>query len=83
MTVTIPLAPVMVNMDSVKQLFKRLNQDYPTDEANTPISTRKIDSRQLCDHIVWLHAVAIDNGIETIIDARSKEEWDRVMERVK
>ena len=60
--------------DSLKTIFKNMNLDYPmsTDEKT---STTKLDSNELCRHIVWITKILNENGIEFDHDI---EEWERI-----
>ena len=65
-------------MDSVKQLLKKLNLDYPRDEDGEPISTIKLDNLQLSQHIEAVIKMCADGGYELPFVA---DEWERVKEQ--
>lgn len=62
-------------MDELKQLLKNMNLDYAVD-ADSKVSTSKIDSKALMLHIDWTIKLAGLNGIEFGFIA---EEWERLL----
>lgn len=63
------------NMDELKQLLKNMNIEYELD-GNTKLSTSKIDSKALIQHIEWTIALAGLNGIEFSF---IQDEWERLL----
>ena len=66
-----------VDDESVYQFLKLINIGYPRDETGiTPISTKKIDSKMMSDHIKWVERWAGLNGLE--LEYISKE-WEQIL----
>jgi len=51
-------------LDSVKQLLKALNLDYPKDKEGKPLSTTKIENTDLLQHIEAVIKMCADSGHE-------------------
>lgn len=69
----------MRNVDdkAVYQFLKLTNPNYPKDESMiTPLSTTKIDSKAMTEHITWIERWAGLNGIEMPYIA---EEWEQLL----
>lgn len=67
-----------VDDEVIYQFLKLVNPTYPRDETGlTPMSTTKIDTVQMTNHIKWVERWAGLNGIEFKYIA---DEWDRVLE---
>ena len=64
-------------MDELKQLLKNMNIDYPVDEEEK-ISTRKIDSKALSQHIEWCIKLA---GLNNIEFSFIEDEWTRLLKQ--
>ncbi len=73
------------DMDDLKQILKNMNVDYEIDDshgANTPLdymeklSTSKIDSKSLMQHIEFVINLAGENHIEF---GFIQDEWDRLL----
>ncbi len=60
------------DMDELKQTLKYMNIDYPTD-GDKKMSSRKIDNKQLCNHIDWITKILNENGIEFQHDIEAYE----------
>lgn len=63
-------------MDELKQLLKNMNLNYAVDEYKK-VSTAKIDSKALMQHIEWCIKLAGENGIEF---GFIQDEWDRLLQ---
>ncbi len=61
-------------MDELKQIFKLMNIDLPTD-GDIKLSTTKQDNKQLCDHILFITRILNENGIQWQHDI---EEYERI-----
>ncbi len=60
-----------------KDILKELNPDYPVDEKGNKISTTKISSKALIQHIDFIVSWAGGYGVTpTIIN----DEWERLMQ---
>ena len=62
-------------MDELKQILKNMNLDYSIDE-DQKISTAKIDSKSLIQHIEWCIHLA---GLNNIEFSFVEDEWNRLM----
>jgi len=63
------------DMQELKEIFKLMNLDYAVD-GDKKISTAKINSKALCQHIVWITKILNENGHTFDYD---DAEWDRIM----
>lgn len=66
-----------VDDNAVYQFLKLVNPHYPKDETGlTPVSTTRIDSKALTQHIQWIERWTALNGIEMpyIVEA-----WDKIL----
>lgn len=65
-----------ISKESMRNLLKFLDFDYPRDEEGKPLSYTKIDSKQMSDHIKWIELIAGQSGVELDYIA---EEWARII----
>lgn len=65
------------DMDDLKQILKNMNLDYAVDE-DKKVSTSKIESNALIQHIEWCIRLAGLNGIEFSF---VEDEWSRLMDQ--
>jgi len=65
-------------MDELKQILKNMNLDYSIDE-DKKISTAKIDSQSLMQHIEWCIKLA---GLNNIEFSFVEDEWSRIIENI-
>ncbi len=66
-----------VEFSAVYQFLKLVNPNYPKDETGlTPLSTTKLDSKTMTEHIHWIERWAGLNGIEL---QYIRDEWDRLL----
>ncbi len=63
-----------VDMDELKQLFKLMNIDYAVD-GDKKLSTAKINSKPLCEHIIYITRILAENGIEFQMNI---DEYERI-----
>jgi len=63
-------------MDELKQIFKLMNINYVVD-GEKKLSTAKINSKPLCEHIIWITKILNENGIEF---QHNIEEYERIKE---
>lgn len=68
--------PSGLSFDSVKQLLKHLDLDYPRDQNNTPLSITTITSKELCLHIEWCIRTLGENGFTFSF---IEKEWERLI----
>lgn len=65
-----------ISKESMRNLLKHLDMDYPRDEELKPLSYTKITSKQASDHIKWIELIAGQSGVEFDY---IRVEWDRLM----
>jgi hypothetical protein len=71
--------PKNITKESLRNLLKHLDFDYPRDDEMRPLSYTKLDSKQMSDHIAWIERTAGNSGIELDYIA---QEWERIMKGV-
>ena len=69
-----------VKSSSIYQILKQLNKNYPLDEDNTKLSTTKMTSKQMTEHIQWIERVVAFNGL--CFDYVTSE-WERLLQEYK
>lgn len=57
-----------------------LNLEYPRDSFGDVISTKDIESKELCNHIEWCIKTLADNGL---VFKFIEEEWQRLLNEYK
>lgn len=67
-----------VRSESIRNLLKYLDLNYPRDERQEPLSYTKLDSKQMSDHVAWIEMIAATSGFEM---AHITEEWDRLLKQ--
>jgi PDZ domain-containing secreted protein len=69
-----------VKSSSIYQILKQLNKNYPLDEDGTKLSTTKMTSKQMTEHIQWIERVVSWNGhtFEYV-----SQEWERLLKEYK
>jgi len=65
------------DMDDLKQILKNMNVDYEVNE-DEKVSTSKIDSKSLMQHIEFVINLAGENNIEF---GFIQDEWDRLLKQ--
>lgn len=63
------------DMDELKQILKNMNLEYEVDN-DKKLSTNKIDSKALMQHIEWCIRLA---GLNNIEFSFVEDEWNRLM----
>ena len=66
------------DMDDLKQLLKNMNLDYEIDD-DEKMSTSKIDSKSLMQHIDFVIAIAGENNISF---GFIEDEWERLLNQI-
>jgi hypothetical protein len=69
-----------VKSSSIYQILKQLNKNYPLDDDSTKLSTTKMTSKQMTEHIQWIERVVSWNG--HTFDYVSQE-WERLLKEYK
>lgn len=62
-------------LDALKQLLKAVNLDYPRDNKGKPVSTTKITTKQLMQHIESVIKMVAESGYELDF---VREEYERI-----
>ena len=71
--------PAGLSMESLKQLLKHLDLDYPREDEKV-LSMTKLDTKQMGDHIEWMIKLLAENKLTfPYIDL----EWSRLMRDIK
>lgn len=65
-----------VKAESIRNLLKYLDFEYPRDENMIPLSYTKLTTEQMTAHVRWIERQAAMSGIE--LDYIEKE-WQRVL----
>lgn len=69
-----------VKSKSIYQILKQLNKNYPLDQDGSKLSTTKMTSKQMTEHIQWIERVVAFNGhCFKYVTA----EWERLKEQYK
>lgn len=68
----------MVKSESIYQILKQLNKNYPLAEDGKKLSTTKLNSKQMTDHILWIERVVSFNGFTF---KYVSDEWSRLIEQ--
>jgi hypothetical protein len=71
--------PCSISLDSVKQLLKHIDLDYPRNDKGV-LSITQLTSKQVCEHIEFIILLLGENGhtFEFIED-----EWNRILKEIK
>jgi PDZ domain-containing secreted protein len=69
-----------VKSSSIYQILKQLNKNYPLEDDGIKLSTTKMTSKQMTEHIQWIERVVSWNG--HTFDYVSQE-WERLLEEYK
>jgi len=67
--------PSMLSLDSLKQLLKHLDENYPKDEEGRPLSYTKLNSKQMHDHLLFIESSCAHVGFEL---KHIAQEWERI-----
>lgn len=69
--------PSGLSTESVRNLLKYLDFDYPRDENGQPLSYRDMSNKQMHDHVMWIEKMASQSGFTL---KYIEDEWNRYME---
>lgn len=53
-----------VSKESIRNLLKYLDYDYPRNDEGEPLSYTKLDSKQMSSHVAWIELIAANSGLE-------------------
>lgn len=65
-----------VSDESIYQLLKLVNPNYPKLNHILPASTKVLTNKHLTEHIKWIELWAAENGLEL---QYISDEWDRLL----
>jgi len=71
--------PSGLSVESLKQLLKHLDLDYPREDEKV-LSITKLSTKQMGNHIEFMINLLADNGLTF---KHIDEEWERIMESVR
>lgn len=69
-----------ISKESIRNLLKHLDFNYPRNENGMPLSYTKLDSKQMSDHITWIERQCAFSGIEMRYIA---DEWERIIKNIR
>lgn len=69
-----------INKESIRNLLKHLDFNYPRDDEMKPLSYTKVDSKQMTNHINWIERQCAYSGIEMQYIV---EEWEQIMKGIR
>lgn len=69
-----------VSKESIRNLLKHLDFNYPRNDDGVPLSYTKLDSKQMTRHIEWIERQCAFSSIELLY---IKAEWDRIVNQYK
>jgi len=65
-----------ISKESLRNLLKYLDLNYPRDDQNEPLSYTKLTSKQMTEHIEFIEQTAGFSGVELKYIA---DEWQRLI----
>lgn len=71
--------PSAISKESMRELLKHLDFDYPRDDNGCPLSYTKLDSKQMMNHIMWIEMTASNSNVTF---GYIEKEWERIMASV-
>lgn len=69
-----------VSKESIRNLLKHLDFNYPRSNDGVPLSYTKLDSKQMTRHVEWIERQCAFSSIEL---SYIKEAWDRIVNQYK
>lgn len=69
-----------ISKESIRNLLKYLDFEYPRDEKEIPLSYTKLDSKQMTRHIDWIERQCAFSGLEM---RYITEQWERLVNQYK
>ncbi|MDR2790257.1 MAG: hypothetical protein LBB59_04715 [Campylobacteraceae bacterium] len=75
------LLPInLIDAETLRNLLKYLDLNYPRDDRGVPLSYTKLDSKQMSEHVNWIEKQAGLSGVEL---SHITREWERIMAQYK
>lgn len=69
-----------LSKETIRNLLKYLDFNYPRNENGVPLSYTKLDSKQMSDHITWIERQCAFSGIEM---KYISDEWERIIKSIR
>lgn len=69
-----------LSKETIRNLLKHLDFNYPRNENSLPLSYTKLDSKQMSDHITWIERQCAFSKIEMRYIA---DEWERIIKNIR
>ena len=69
-----------ISKETIRNLLKHLDFNYPRDENAKPLSYTKLDSKQMSDHVNWIERQCAFSGIEM---QYISSEWERIIKGIR
>lgn len=66
-----------ISKESIRNLLKYLDFNYPRNETGIPLSYIKLDSKQMSEHVNWIERQCSFSGIEL---GYISKEWERLVQ---
>lgn len=60
----IAVRPFYLSADTLKQLLKALDFDYPRQKDGTPLSYTQLSTADMLGHLAYIETLCAENGIE-------------------
>lgn len=65
-----------LSKETIRNLLKYLDFNYPRNDNGIPLSYTKLDSKQMSDHVTWIERQCAFSGIEMKYIVES---WERII----
>lgn len=62
------LHPFYLSKDTLKQVLKIIDLDYPRDEKGEPLSYTKLNESEFLSHIAFIERICAENGVNFGLD---------------
>ena len=69
-----------LSKETIRNLLKYLDFNYPRNENGVPLSYTKLDSKQMTDHVSWIERQCAFSGIEM---KYISDEWERIIKSIR
>ena len=69
-----------LSKETIRNLLKYLDFNYPRNDDGMPLSYTKLDSKQMTDHVSWIERQCAFSGIEM---KYISDEWERIIKSIR
>ena len=69
-----------LSKETIRNLLKYLDFNYPRNDDSVPLSYTKLDSKQMSDHVTWIERQCAFSGIEM---KYISDEWERIIKSIR